>query len=137
VELAWRRVPANDLSRATTGVAVDSVVQTNYLNLGGSNVLVALDDSGVDATHPDLVNRVFGDSTNSLIDRAGHGTHVAGIIAGDGTMSTTVTNASNSVMPTTNGHATNFQFRGKAPGAKLFSMTGGFEQQLDLWQQRI
>jgi subtilisin-like proprotein convertase family protein len=130
VELAWRRVPANDLSRATTGVAVDSVVQTNYLNLGGSNVLVALEDSGVDATHPDLVNRVFGDSTNSLIDRAGHGTHVAGIIAGDGTMSTTVTNASGSVMPTTNGHATNFQFRGKAPAAKLFSMTGGSDYYL-------
>ncbi|MGA2862850.1 MAG: S8 family serine peptidase, partial [Verrucomicrobiota bacterium] len=125
VELARRRVPANDLSRATTGVAVDSVVRTNYLNLGGSNVLVALDDSGVDATHPDLVNRVFGDSTNSLIDRAGHGTHVAGIIAGDGTMSMTVTNASGSVMPATNG-----QFRGKAPGAKLFSMTGGSDYYL-------
>jgi subtilisin-like proprotein convertase family protein len=128
MELAGQRVPANDLSRVTTGVATNSVTLTNYLNLTGSNVLVAMTDSGVDATHPDLVNRVFGDSANSLVDQAGHGTHVAGIIAGDGTESATVTNASGSVMPGTNG-----QFRGKAPGAKLFSMTGGSDYYL---QQR-
>ena len=125
VELARRRVPANDLSRATTGVAADSVTLTNYLNLSGSNVLVALADSGVDATHPDLVNRVLADSTNSVVDTSGHGTHVAGIIAGDGTESMTVTNAQGSVMPATNG-----QFRGKAPGAKLFSMTAGSDYYL-------
>jgi subtilisin-like proprotein convertase family protein len=125
VELARRRVPANDLSRATTGVAVDSVTLTNYLNLSGSNVLVALADSGVDATHPDLANRILGDSTNSMVDTSGHGTHVAGIIAGDGTESMTVTNAQGSVMPATNG-----QFRGKAPGAKLFSMTAGSDYYL-------
>jgi len=125
MELARERVPANDLSRATTGVATDSVTPANYLNLSGTNVLVALADSGVDATHPDLVNRVFGDSANSLVDGTGHGTHVAGIIAGDGTESTTVTNAPGSVMPATNG-----QFRGKAPRARLFSMTGGSDAYL-------
>ena len=125
VELARERVPANDLSRATTGVATDSVTPANYLNLSGTNVLVALVDSGVDATHPDLVNRVFGDSANSLVDVAGHGTHVAGTIAGDGTESITVTNAPGSVMPATNG-----QFRGKAPRATLFSMTAGSDAYL-------
>jgi subtilisin-like proprotein convertase family protein len=125
MELARERVPANDLSRATTGVAANSVTSTNYLNLSGANVLVALNDSGVDATHPDLAGRVFGDSANSVVDQAGHGTHVAGIIAGDGTESMTVTNASGSVMPATNG-----QFRGKAPKAKLFSMAGGSDYYL-------
>ncbi len=124
VELGRQRVSANDLSRATLGVAADSVTPTNYLGLTGTNVLVALEDSGVDATHPDLVNRVFGDSTNSLVDSAGHGTHVAGIIAGDGTESGTVTNASGSLV-TANGTGYGSQFRGKAPGARLYSMSGG------------
>jgi subtilisin-like proprotein convertase family protein len=122
VEAARQRVHANDLSRETTGVAVDSVTTTNWLNLNGANVLVQVNDSGIDATHPDLLNRVFGALTN---DVNGHGTHVAGIIAGDGTESLTVTNAQGSIMP-----ATNFQFRGKAPLAGLFSISDGNSDQI-------
>ena len=114
VELAHRRVQANDLSRARLGVAADSQVATNYLGLTGTNVWVMVNDSGVDATHPDLVGRVFGTFTN---DVEGHGTHVAGIIAGDGAESLTVTNAQGSIMPATNG-----QFRGMAPAAKLVTL---------------
>jgi len=125
MELGQERVPANDLSRATTGVATNSVTSSNYMSLSGANVLVAMVDSGVDATHPDLAGRVLGDSINSLADTAGHGTHVAGIIAGSGAQSTTVTNAQGSVMPGTNG-----QFRGKAPRARLYSMTGGSDYYL-------
>ncbi len=33
------------------------------------------------------VPRVIGDAPQSLVDTNGHGTHVAGIIAGDGTKS--------------------------------------------------
>ena len=108
------RVHANDLSRATVGVAADTQTTTNYMNLSGLNVLVAVDDSGIDATHPDLTGRVFG---SPITDTSGHGTHVAGIIAGNGSMSSTVTNAQGSIMP-----GTNTQFRGMAPLANLLSL---------------
>ena len=65
---------------------------TNYLGLTGTNVLVNVNDSGVDATHPDLTPRVLADSATALVDANGHGTQVAGIIASSGT-SSTVTNA--------------------------------------------
>ena len=54
VEPYHPRIHANDLSRETVGVAADTQVSTNYLGLTGLNVLVAVDDSGIDATHPDL-----------------------------------------------------------------------------------
>jgi hypothetical protein len=114
VEPYRQRVHANDLSRATVGVAADTQVSSNYLGLTGKNVLVEVNDSGIDATHPDLINRVFGAPT---MDTSGHGTHVAGIIAGDGTKSLTVTNAQGSIMPAVSG-----QFRGMAPLANLFAM---------------
>jgi len=114
VEPFHPRVHANDLSRATVGVATDTRVATNYLGLDGHNVMVEVNDSGIDALHPDLVNRVFGSPTN---DTDGHGTHVAGIIAGSGAMSTTVANAEGSIIP-----AAGLQFRGMASNALLFAM---------------
>ncbi|HZT21808.1 MAG TPA: LamG-like jellyroll fold domain-containing protein [Verrucomicrobiae bacterium] len=117
VEVSHQKISANDLSRATVGVAADTQTPTNYLNLTGKNVLVAVDDTGIDATHPDLAGRVLGLNASDLVDTDGHGTHVAGTIAGDGTKSTTVTNAEGSIMPATNG-----QFRGMAPKAMLFSV---------------
>ena len=117
IELPHPRVLATDLSRARIAVAADSVTPDNYLGLTGSNVLVNVNDSGVDATHPDLTNRVYSDLPASSADTNGHGTHVAGIIAGSGFESITVTNASGSVMP-----AADFQFRGLAPAAQLFVM---------------
>jgi subtilisin-like proprotein convertase family protein len=114
VEPYHPRIHANDLSRATVGVAADTQVSSNYLGLTGKNVLVEVNDSGIDANHPDLINRVFGAPTT---DTSGHGTHVAGTIAGDGTKSLTVTNAQGSIMPPVDG-----QFRGMAPLANLLSM---------------
>jgi subtilisin-like proprotein convertase family protein len=114
VEPYRQRAAANDLSRATVGVAADTQTTNNYLGLTGKNVMVEVNDFGIDAAHPDLAPRVFGSPTN---DASGHGTHVAGIIAGNGTESLTVMNAQGSIMP----GATN-QFRGMAPAATLLSM---------------
>ncbi len=125
VEPAYRRKAANDLSRVAVGVTTNTTdgATNNYLGLTGKNVLVEVNDTGIDPTHPDFTlnvgggaTRVTGDSTGSLSDTDGHGTHVAGIIAGNGTESFTVTNARGSV--------TNANFRGKAPDAMLYSVGG-------------
>ncbi|MFD5207870.1 S8 family serine peptidase [Streptomyces anulatus] len=71
----------------------------------GSDVKVAVLDSGIDATHPDLAGRIteavdFTDSPNGPVDEHGHGTHVASTIAGTG-------------------QASDGLRRGVAPGAQL------------------
>ena len=116
MERVYPRVAANDLSRVRVAVASDSVVTNNYLDLTGAGVLVSVNDTGVNWLHPDLTNRVFADFASSLVDNNGHGTFVAGEIAGSGAVSATVSNVSGSINPGVVG-----QYRGKAPGARIFS----------------
>ncbi len=54
LESAHSRVKANDLARVTLGLATNTLLRANYMDLYGSNVLVAVNDSGVDATHFDF-----------------------------------------------------------------------------------
>ena len=141
VEPTYRRRVANDLSRVTLGVSLDTLTSTNYLNLYGSNVVVEVNDSGIDATHPDFTlggspllgpggaSRIFGDSAGSLTDTNGHGTQVAGIIAGNGAESWgTGNNPMVNVGVYASGSVSNADFRGKAPLATLYSVgaIGGF-----------
>src|SRR5262249_11006020 len=84
--------------------------------LTGQGVVVAVLDSGIDASHPDLAGKVvdaetFIDDGLGTSDVFGHATHVASIIAGTGA-------------------ASGGQFRGVAPDAQLLSGrvwdSGGF-----------
>jgi subtilisin family serine protease len=56
----------------------------------GRGIVVAVVDTGVDASHPDLLGRVTltqDFSGQGFVDNHGHGTHVAGIVAGNGVAS--------------------------------------------------
>ncbi|MHC5903601.1 S8 family serine peptidase [Streptomyces sp. S6] len=70
----------------------------------GTGVTVAVLDTGVDDTHPDLAARVVGKenftAAPDTTDLVGHGTHVASILAG-------------------NGAASGGRYTGVAPGASL------------------
>jgi subtilisin-like proprotein convertase family protein len=102
------RVLANDLSRVRIGAATNTMPATpNYLGLTGSNVVVNINDTGVEEAHPDLIGRVFG----LRFDNSGHGTHVAGTIASTGSNSP----------PQAPGSTNGATFRGIAPSVRLYS----------------
>lgn len=111
-----------DLTRVLTGVQEPEASPTNYMALSGSNIWVAVADSGIDSTHPDFAKRVFYSATNLMTDTAAHGTHMAGIIASSGQAS--IDFPTNGVL-TTNpppGSLPAPTFEGLAPSAKLLAL---------------
>ena len=75
---------------------------------GSSTVMVGIIDTGIDADHPDLVDRVNVDLSRdfslaepyiptSVTDNNGHGTHVAGIIGATGNNSIGITGVAQNI----------------------------------------
>jgi subtilisin family serine protease len=107
LEAVWldgiRRATAADVEWDRTQIGAPAAWDAGY---DGNGVTVAVLDTGVDASHPDLAGVVtaaknFSPSDN-LADHVGHGTHVASTIAGSGRKSSG-------------------KYRGVAPGTKIIS----------------
>ncbi|HEX6346648.1 S8 family peptidase [Umezawaea sp.] len=73
------------LDRSVPQIGVPAAWAAGYT---GEGVTVAVLDTGVDQTHPDLADREVGErnfsNSKDAVDHYGHGTHVASIIAGTG-----------------------------------------------------
>ena len=88
------RVDLIDVQIASTEDSKNGdLIRAKYLQdkgYSGKNVTVAIIDTGCDKTHPMLKDRIIGGrnytnegTSKDFTDFNGHGTHVAGIIAGD------------------------------------------------------
>ncbi|MEN9809701.1 MAG: hypothetical protein RLZZ488_1268 [Pseudomonadota bacterium] len=106
VDLVTRELPENGFSRFAADFNSEeqwSLDQTRYTDSVGyfqgkadpnRVIRVAVLDTGVDVKHPDLVDAIDSslgynaltgkEGLDQVADREGHGTHVAGIIAGQG-----------------------------------------------------
>ncbi|MFJ2767578.1 S8 family peptidase [Streptomyces sp. NPDC087300] len=91
------------LDKSVKQIGADKAWDAGY---DGKGVKIAVLDTGVDATHPDLKDQVAAEKnftgSADAKDHYGHGTHVASIAAGTGAKS-------------------GGKFKGVAPGAKLIS----------------
>jgi hypothetical protein len=89
------------LDRSVPQIGAPEVWKAGY---DGTGVTVAVLDTGVDETHPDLAGRQVAERNFSVsadtVDRVGHGTHVASTITGSGEKSAG-------------------KYKGVAPGARI------------------
>ncbi|MER6914075.1 S8 family serine peptidase [Streptomyces sp. NPDC000594] len=104
IERVWLdAVYTPTLDTSVGRIGAPKVWQSGY---DGKGVTIAVLDSGVDDTHPDLATQVVGaanfTSSPDTRDRHGHGTHIASIAAGTGARS-------------------GGKYQGVAPGAKILN----------------
>jgi serine protease AprX len=98
----WADLPVQ--AWLNTSVPVIGAPAVWRAGLKGEGIKVAVLDTGIDETHPDFAGRIVALKSfveGSARDDNGHGTHVAGIIAGSGARS-------------------NGRYRGVAPEASLY-----------------
>lgn len=85
IEEMWADLPVHVwLDKSVQIIGAAQVWRVGYQ---GQGISIAVIDTGVDVTHPDLLGRVAQTqdfSGEGFQDNHGHGTHVAGIIAGSG-----------------------------------------------------
>jgi major intracellular serine protease len=83
------KVEAKDIDGDTLPWGISMVEAPEIWKKGekGEGVVIAILDTGIDMTHPDLKDRIIGgrnftteSDRNDITDRNGHGTHVAGTI---------------------------------------------------------
>ncbi|MFF3553277.1 S8 family serine peptidase [Streptomyces tsukubensis] len=104
IEKIWLdRIVTPSLDRSTAQIGAPAAWAQSY---DGTGVKIAVLDTGIDDTHPDLTGKVaqarnFTDSPDAR-DQRGHGTHVASTAAGTGA-------------------ASNGKYKGVAPGATLLN----------------
>ncbi|MGH9011043.1 MAG: S8 family serine peptidase, partial [Acidimicrobiia bacterium] len=88
IQLLWPASVPNDPDYSATQASYLSAIGVPSawdMTTGSEGVVVAVLDSGIDASHPDLAGRVVAgrnvvDSNDDTTDRSGHGTSMAGII---------------------------------------------------------
>ena len=110
--VGYRKVWLDGLAEPQSDVSIPLVGAPAAWAAGltGSGVRVAVLDTGLDVDHPDLAGAVAGTADftgahgDGTVDRQGHGTHVASILAGSGAASAG-------------------RYRGMAPDARLYSAT--------------
>ncbi len=86
IEVPGESTPGKEYQSASESINADRLWEKG---IDGKGVTVAVIDSGIDKNHPDLVGKVLGEKNfvkddATADDLLGHGTMVAGIIAGSG-----------------------------------------------------
>ena len=115
IEVSRPRALANDLTGYLLGSVTDTNNTLSYLGLTGKGVVMGLNDLGVDFSHVAIRDALLPVdlSIQAILEGRGnaHGTHVAGILVGNG---------AGTILNQPQGSSTNATMRGRAPGAKLF-----------------